>query len=225
MRECGHIITFNPAVGERFNLVLRSDESYDEMTEKVKRYIDYDTAFDIYAWHIDLDEGIEPGTYTFEEGMTVIEVARTLKFGSDNSVNLVINNARTPEALAGKIAMQIDADSVSMLAALRSETLMEEFGFDSAEAMFSIFLPNTYEVYADVEPEALVRRLKSESDKFWSDEARVAALERSGLTPYGLWCWPLSCMRRPMQRMRWRVLRAYISTVWSAVCYFRPIPH
>lgn len=175
---------FNPAVGERFSVVLRSDESYDEMAEKVKRYIEYDTAFDIYAWHIDLDEGIEPGTYTFEEGMTVIEVARTLKFGSDNSVRLVVNNARTPEALAGKIAMQIDADSVSMLAALRSEELMEEFGFDSAEAMFSIFLPNTYEVYADVEPEALVRRLKSESDKFWADEARMAALERSGLTPY-----------------------------------------
>ena len=118
--------------------------------------------------------------------MTVIEVARTLKFGCNNSVRLVINNARTPEALAGKIAMQIDADSVSMLAALRSETLIKEFGFDSAEAMFSIFLPNTYEVYRDVEPEALVRRMKQESDKFWSDETRIKKLERSGLTPLRL---------------------------------------
>lgn len=176
---------FNPAVNERFSLVFRGDESYDEMTAKVKRYIEYDTAFDLYAWYIDLEEeGIEPGAYTFEEGMTVREVARTLKFGTDNSVRLVINNARTPEILAGKIAMQIDADSVSMLAALRSETLMEEFGFDSAEAMFSIFLPNTYEVYADVEPEELVRRMKSESDKFWADKNRVESLERSGLTPY-----------------------------------------
>lgn len=176
---------FNPAVNERFSLVFHSDESYDEMVEKVKKNIEYDTAFDLYAWYIDLEDGgIEPGAYTFTEGMTVREVARTLKFGSDNSVRLVINNARTPEILAGKIAMQIDADSVSMLAALRSETLMEEFGFDSAEAMFSIFLPNTYEVYADVEPEELVRRMKSESDKFWADEARLAALDRSGLTPY-----------------------------------------
>ena len=80
--------------------------------------------------------------------------------------------------------MQIDADSVSMLAALRSEALIEEFGFDSAEAMFSIFLPNTYEVYRDVEPAALVSRMKQESDKFWSDETRIKKLERSGLTPY-----------------------------------------
>ena len=175
---------FSSAVSERFKLVLRSNESYDDMIAKVERYIDYDLAFEFYARHIDLDEGIEAGTYTFEQGMTVIDVARTLKFGCDNSVRLVINNARTPEILAGKIAMQIDADSVSMLKALRSEALIEEFGFDSAEAMFSIFLPNTYEVYSDVSPEDLVRRLKQESDKFWSDEKRLMALERSGLTPY-----------------------------------------
>ena len=175
---------FSSAVSERFKLVLRNTESYDDMIAKVERYIDYDLAFEFYARHIDLDEGIEAGTYTFEQGMTVIDVARTLKFGCDNSVRLVINNARTPEILAGKIAMQIDADSVSMLKALRSEALIEEFGYNSAEAMFSIFLPNTYEVYSDVSPEDLVRRLKQESDRYWSDEKRLRGLERSGLTPY-----------------------------------------
>ena len=175
---------FGVAVAERFTLVLRNDESYDEMIAKVERNIEHDLAFKIYAKYINLDRGIEAGKYTFDKDMTVIQVARTLKFGSDNSVRLVINNARTPEALAGKIAMQIDADSLSMLKALRSEELMREFGFDSAEAMFSIFLPNTYEVYRDVTPEALVRRMKQESDKFWGDESRIQKLERSGLTPF-----------------------------------------
>lgn len=175
---------FSPAVTERFTLVLRSDESYEEMVAKVKKNINFDLAFDIYAKYINLDRGIEAGTYTFDAGMTAIQVARTLKFGSDNSVRLVINNARTPEALAGKIAAQVDADSLSILRALRSEELMKEFGYDSAEAMFSIFLPNTYQVYADVTPEALVRRMKQESDKFWGAESRVSKLERSGLTPY-----------------------------------------
>lgn len=175
---------FSPAVTERFTLVLRSDESYEEMVAKVKKSINFDLAFDIYAKYINLDRGIEAGTYTFDAGMTAIQVARTLKFGSDNSVRLVINNARTPEALAGKIAAQVDADSLSILKALRSEELMKEFGYDSAEAMFSIFLPNTYQVYADVTPEALVRRMKQESDKFWGAESRMSKLERSGLTPY-----------------------------------------
>ncbi len=175
---------FSPAVTERFTLVLRSDETHEEKMAKVKKNINFDLAFDIYAKYINLDRGIEAGTYTFDAGMTAIQVARTLKFGSDNSVRLVINNARTPEALAGKIASQVDADSLSILRALRSEELMKEFGYDSAEAMFSIFLPNTYQVYADVTPEALVRRMKQESDKFWGAESRMSKLERSGLTPY-----------------------------------------
>ena len=174
----------SPAVHERFRVVLRSDESYEDMTAKVKRYIDHDAAFAIYAKYINLDRGIEAGTYTFEAGMTAIEVARVLKFGSDNSVRLVINNARTPEALAGRVAMQIDADSVAILAALRSPELIKEMGYDSAEAMFAMFIPNTYEVYADVTPEAFVRRMKQESEKFWGDELRKQKLERSGLTPF-----------------------------------------
>lgn len=175
---------FCPAVAERFILILRADESYEEMTEKVKRSIDNDFAFDLYAKRINLDRGIEAGTYTFEEGMTVIQVARTLKFGCDNAVRVTFNNARTPEALAGKLAAQIDADSLSMLSALRSEELVAELGFKSPEAMFSIFLPNTYEVYSDISPEVFVRRMKQESDKFWSSEERKAQLERLGLTPY-----------------------------------------
>ena len=175
---------FSAAVNERFSVVLRSDESYEEMIAKVERYIEHDLAFEFYAKYIDLDEGIEAGTYRFNSGMSAIEVARILKFGSDNSVRLVINNARTPEVLAGKIAMQIDADSVAMLSALRNKDLIKELGFDSAEAMFSIFIPNTYEVYANVSPEALVRRMKQESDKFWADESRIKSLNRSGLTPF-----------------------------------------
>ena len=180
----GYTMFLRPAVENRFIVVLRADESYEEMTAKVKSSLAYPLAFDLYAKRINLDRGIEPGSYTFDEGMTVIEVARRLKFGCDNAVRLTINNARTPEILAGKIARQIEADSVAVVSALRDKSLIEELGFESAEAMFSIFLPNTYEVYADITPESLVRRLKRESDNYWSKPERVTQLERVGLSPF-----------------------------------------
>ena len=175
---------YGEAVEERVTVVLREDESYEEKLAKVKSSVLYPIALELYAKRIDLDRGIESGAYTFTQGMSVIEVARTLKFGVDNSVRLVINNARTPEALASKIAMQIDADSVTILSTLRNESIIKEMGFGSAEAMFSIFLPNTYEVYADITPESLVWRLKRESDKFWASESRQAKLETLGMTSY-----------------------------------------
>ena len=175
---------FGPAVEERVTVLLRADESYEEMTKKVKSSLEYHLSFDIYAKRINLDRGIEPGKYTFDKGMSVVQVARTLKFGSDNAVLLTINNARTPEILAGKISRQIYAYSLSMVNAMRNSELIKELGFESAEAMFSIFIPNTYEVYDDISPEALVRRLKRESDNYWSLEHRQTQLARVGLTPY-----------------------------------------
>ena len=70
-----------------------------------------------------------------------------------------------------------------MLDALRDPELVRELGFDSAEAMFSIFIPNTYEFYSEITAEDLVRRLKVESDKFWATEEHQRGLERCGLTP------------------------------------------
>ena len=180
----GYQMFYGAAVEERVTVVLRADESYEKQLDKVKSVVAYPMALGIYANYIDLEKGIEPGAYTFTKGMTVIQVARTLKFGVDNSVRLVIHNARTPEALASKIAMQIDADSVSMLTALRNDSIIKEMGFSSAEAMFSIFLPNTYEVYADITPEALISRLKRESDKFWASDARQAKLKALGMSAY-----------------------------------------
>lgn len=180
----GYQMFYGEAVEERVTVVLRDDESYEKQLDKVKSIVAYPMALGIYADYIDLDKGIEPGAYTFTKGMTVIQVARTLKFGVDKSVRLVINNARTPEALASKIAMQIDADSVAIVTALRNENLIDEMGFSSAEEMFSIFLPNTYEVYADIAPEELVRRLKRESDEFWADEQRQEKLAKLGMTSF-----------------------------------------
>lgn len=175
---------YGKAVEERVTIVLRDDESYKEKLAKVKSSVIYPYALELYAKRINLDNGIEAGAYTFTKGMSVIEVARTLKFGVDNSVRLVINNARTPEALASKIAMQIDADSASMLAALRNDAIIKDMGFKSAEAMFSIFLPNTYEVYADITPESLVWRMKRESDKFWASDVRQSKLKALDMTAY-----------------------------------------
>lgn len=175
---------YGSAVEERVTVVLREDESYSEKLAKVKSSVVYPFALELYAKRINLERGIPSGAYTFNKGMSVIEVARKLKFGVDKSVRLVINNARTPEALASKIAMQIDADSVAILSALRDKSIIKELGFDSAEAMFSIFLPNTYEVYSDITPESLVWRMKRESDKFWASDARQVKLKALGMTPY-----------------------------------------
>ena len=181
---CAYRAFYGSAVAERFTVTIDGSQSYNEQVEEIKANISHNIAFALYARRINITRGIEGGRYTFDNGMSVIEVARRLKFGNDGAVRLTINNARTPEILAGKIAAQIDADSVAVVEALRSKELLAELGYESGEALMSIFLPNTYEVYANITPEALIKRMKRESEKFWAQSKRQQQLARLGLTSY-----------------------------------------
>lgn len=184
MGLAAYSLFYGSAVDERCTVRIMADEDYTSNIAKVHEVVDHDLAFDFYANHINLRETLKPGEYILEPGMSIIVVARMLKIGNSRAVRLTINNARTPEALAEKIARQIDASQGEMLEALRSESLMREMGFDSAEAMFSIFIPNTYEVYPDIEPAELVHKMKGESDRFWGDASRKAKLKDIGLNSF-----------------------------------------
>jgi UPF0755 protein len=179
----GYQMFYGKAVTEDFSVRITPLTDYSAVVDKVKKYSKYDWAFEFYAEYLELEKNLRVGTYLLYESMSVMTVVRTLKYGESTTLRLTINNARTPEALAKKIAAKSDISEQDMLEALRNKDLIEELGFDSAEAMFSIFIPNTYEFYSEITPHDLVRKFKSESDKFWSQPERQRKLERLGMTP------------------------------------------
>ena len=181
---CGYEMFYGKAVTEDFSVRITPRTDYSAVVEKVKKFCKYDWAFEFYAEYLDLENHLRVGTYLIFEEMSVMTIVRTLKYGESTTLRLTINNARTPEALARKIAAKSDISEEAMLEALRDEKLIKELGFESAEAMFSIFIPNTYEFYSEITPRDLVRKFKAESDKFWSQPERQAKLERVGLTSF-----------------------------------------
>ncbi|MBE6198069.1 MAG: endolytic transglycosylase MltG [Rikenellaceae bacterium] len=140
------------------------------------------TAFDFYAKRLNLEGRFRTGRYLFQEGESVIRAVRKLVLGEQSPVKLVVGEARTLPQLAGKLAKQIEADSATLLSAMRNKQLRKELGFvkDSTIAMF---IPNTYEVWWDITPERLLHRIKREYDHFWNEE-RTAKLKRCGLSKY-----------------------------------------
>lgn len=165
--------------GER-ELYLSAKTDYRGVTDSLLPSLKHRAAFRAYARRIDLQNTFKPGHYVLRPGMSVIDVARMLKLGLQTPVRVVINNVRTPAQLAGKLARQIDADSAALAGALTSKRLSAEVGFDSV-TLFSMFIPDTYELYWTVAPEELVRRMKREYDRFWTAE-RDAKRRRSGLS-------------------------------------------
>jgi UPF0755 protein len=59
-------------------------------------------------------------------------------------VDLAFNNQERVEDFAGRIGMQIEADSLSLLESFKDKTFLEENGF-TEDNVLCMFIPNSYE--------------------------------------------------------------------------------
>ncbi len=159
-----------------------AEVGYERMMDSlVKPHMRHHLAFDLYAERLNLSHRIRSGRYELREGQCVVDVARMLKLGVQLPVEVTFNNIRLVENLAGRISTQIEADSLQIVSALRSNELARSVGLDSSAELISLFIPNTYEMWWSTTPEELIARMKRESDKFWTleREAKRKALKMS----------------------------------------------
>ena len=168
------------AVVEGRELYVGRDVTYEALLDSLKPSIKHHHAIYLYSERLNLANTYKKGHYVVEDGMNVIEIVRMLKLGLQTPVNVTMNNVKIPAQLAGKLATQIEADSVEIVEVLTDKALAKELGFDSPLTMFSIFLPNTYEFYWTVKPREFVERMYNEYKRFW-EGGRDEKRKRSGL--------------------------------------------
>ena len=168
------------AVLQEKELYVSRHTDYATLLDSLKPNIKHHFAFDIYAERLNLKESFKKGHYVVKDGMNVIEIVRMLKLGLQTPVNVTMNNVKIPAQLAGKLAAQLEADSVELVNVLTDKALAKKMGFESPLTMFSIFLPNTYEFYWTVKPEEFVERMYKEYKNFWNG-ARDEKRKRTGL--------------------------------------------
>ena len=180
LAAAGYVQFRGNALKEPCELYVSRSADYRTLTDSLLPHLRHKAAFRVYARHLNLSERFKPGHYLLKPKMSVMEIVRTLKLGLQTPVQVTFNNVRTIPQLAGRLAGQIDADSLGLLAVLTDRKTAERVGFDSL-TLFSLFLPDTYECYWTTTPDELVDRMKREYDRFWT-EARDARRRRSGLS-------------------------------------------
>jgi UPF0755 protein len=122
---------------------------------------------------------VRPGRYKIMDGMNNNDLVNLLRSGKQEPVRLILQNIRTPEELAGKVAAQIEGDSLSILNLLHNPGYLREFGAGPA-TVFTLFIPNTYEFLWNTTADQFLRRMVRERQKFWND-ARLTLMSQEGL--------------------------------------------
>jgi peptidoglycan lytic transglycosylase G len=169
--------------GDEIVFYIPSGSSYNDLLNQIIELdILIDTSsFNWVAKKKNLQNRIIPGKYIIKNGLSNNQLVNLFRSGSEVEVKVVFNNIRTRELLAGRIAEQLELDSLSLLDLLYDETYIESLGF-SSETIISLFIPNTYRFFWDTDAKGFVNRMKNEYDRFWNKN-RLKKAEKVGLTP------------------------------------------
>ncbi|MEI6050772.1 MAG: endolytic transglycosylase MltG [Bacteroidota bacterium] len=124
---------------------------------------------------------IKPGRYVIDKETSCNGLINLLRSGSQSPVNITFNNIRTLNQLAGKIGKQIEADSSLLISFLSDDSNFTSDGFNKAN-IIALFIPNTYEVYWNTDPEEFYIRMLKEYRKFWNQD-RMAKAKMKNLIP------------------------------------------
>lgn len=133
------------------------------------------------AEKMNLQGALKPGKYRLKEGMNNRTLINMLKAGNQEAVKLKFQNIRKIEGLASLLAKNLEPDSAAFMQLLDSAAYVEKFGF-TKETVYTMFIPNTYEMWWNTSPEEFFKKMNGEYLKFWNAERRKKA-SALGLDP------------------------------------------
>ncbi len=175
----------NTDLGDRqaTHLYIPSGSSYEEVRQLLEKeeILVSSRTFDWLAQRKNYPSRVQPGRYRIHQGMGNNDLINLLRSGEQEPVRLTFTNIHTKGQLAGTIASQLEADSMSVIRMLNDEEILQETGFTRATIKL-LFIPNTYEVYWTTSPRSLLNRMQREYDAFWNETRREKAAQ-IGLSP------------------------------------------
>lgn len=124
---------------------------------------------------------IKPGRYVINGGMTYSELIDMLRSGRQKPVNVIFNNVRTLNQLAGKVGGRIEADSSQIIGFLTNDSNYSADGFNK-ETVIAVFIPNTYQMFWNTDAKGFYNRMLREYRAFWTQD-RIAKAKAEDLEP------------------------------------------
>lgn len=164
-------------------LYIHTDASYADVYKTIReKGIVSDTAsFNAAAISMNYVNRVKPGKYRLHEGMTNRRLINMLASGAQEPVQLSFHNLRLKEDFVGFVAKKIEPDSVSLLRLLDSTQFLAKYGF-TPDNVYTMFIPNTYQLYWNNTPEKFFKRMNSNYTSFWNSERKQEAADMK-LTP------------------------------------------
>jgi UPF0755 protein len=121
---------------------------------------------------------VTPGKYEIPNGMSILNLVRMIRNGSETPVNFVVTKIRTKEQLAGKLARSFEFDSLAAINFLTNNDSLKQYHLDS-NTIISAVLPLTYKSSWAVAPRNIFDKFYKAFNIFWTDERKQKAAQKN----------------------------------------------
>ncbi|NEV93306.1 endolytic transglycosylase MltG [Psychroflexus sp. YR1-1] len=116
---------------------------------------------------------LKAGHFVLKKDMNNNEIINTLR-SRNIPIQVSFNNQHRLENLAGRVAEQIEADSLEVLTAMISGPFLDSLQVTPLQSM-KYYIPNTYEFYWNTSGEAFRDRMVNYYHEFWNENRREKA--------------------------------------------------
>jgi UPF0755 protein len=164
-------------------LYVKTGSKLEDVYQQIesKHIVDDMESFQEAASKMDLSTRLKPGRYQLKRGMNNRTLINMIKAGNQEPVNIKFQNLRKKEDFAGYLSKELEPDSTAFISLLDSASLVEQYGF-TKDNIYTMFIPNTYEMYWNTPAMDFFKRMNAEYIKFWTPERKKKA-EALNLTP------------------------------------------
>lgn len=120
------------------------------------------------------------GRYLLKQGMSNNDVINMLRSGNQTPLNVSFNNQDTLEKFAGRIAEQLEIDSISIINSFTDKDFLSANKLTKKSAL-QICIPNSYEIYWTISADKFRDKMLAEYHRFWNS-SRVEKAKKLNMT-------------------------------------------
>ncbi|WP_233269913.1 endolytic transglycosylase MltG [Polaribacter sp. L3A8] len=157
---------FGKAITKDAVLFVYSSDSLMDVKENISNYSNNINTFLLVAAKKNFSKP-KPGRYVLKEGMSNNDLVNLLRSGNQTPVKLSFNNQDTLEKLAGRIAEQLEADSITLLTSFKDNDFLSKNNL-TEKSVLQIFIPNSYQIYWTTSAENFRDKIFKEYNRFWN---------------------------------------------------------
>ena len=158
---------------------IKSTDKYADVKEQLTPLLKNIKDFESAAQRKGYTSNIKSGKYGIKKGMNNNQIIGALRRGNI-PVKVSFNNQERIEDLAGRISVQIEADSLSLLNAFNDAEFLKANKF-TKDSRLAMYIPNSYEFYWNTSAEGFRDKMLKEYQTFWNAN-RKAKAKALGLT-------------------------------------------